>query len=102
MTNLTRRRFLKGLGAAVSLSLAPAIPLPAPKPVKKAVSPCIGASSFDACSGVFKDTDTIATLNGLFKEVYASKLENLIPTGVKLLEKVPFDKGSSSFSDESV
>lgn len=27
--NLSRRRFLKGLGAAVSLSLVPSIPLPA-------------------------------------------------------------------------
>ena len=31
-----------------------------------------------------------ATLNGLFKEVYAKKLENLIPDGVKLLREIPF------------
>jgi hypothetical protein len=36
--------------------------------------------------------NTAATLNGLFKEVYADKLENLIPDGVKLLTKIPFAK----------
>lgn len=36
--------------------------------------------------------NTAATLNGLFKEVYADKLENLIPDGVKLLTKIPFVK----------
>lgn len=30
------------------------------------------------------------TLNGLFKEVYADKLENLIPEGVKLMPRVKF------------
>lgn len=33
---------------------------------------------------------TIGTLNGLFKESYADKLENLIPDGVKLLNKIHF------------
>ena len=32
------------------------------------------------------------TLNGLFKEVYAKELVNLIPDGVKLLTKIPFSK----------
>jgi hypothetical protein len=32
------------------------------------------------------------TLNGLFKEVYADKLENLIPDGVKLLNKIKFSQ----------
>lgn len=32
----------------------------------------------------------LTTLNGLFKEVYADKLERLIPEGVKLLNKVEF------------
>ncbi len=36
--------------------------------------------------------NTAATLNGLFKEVYADKLENLIPDGVKLLKAIPFAK----------
>ena len=36
--------------------------------------------------------NTAATLSGLFKEVYANKLENLIPDGVKLLNKIPFAK----------
>lgn len=30
------------------------------------------------------------TLNGLFKEVYADKLENLIPEGVKLMPRIKF------------
>lgn len=34
--------------------------------------------------------NTVSTLNGLFKEVYASKIENLIPDGVKLLKLVPY------------
>ncbi len=34
--------------------------------------------------------NNLTTLNGLFKEVYASKLENLIPDGVKLLNMIPF------------
>lgn len=33
-----------------------------------------------------------STLNGLFKEVYADKLENLIPDGVKLLNKIKFSE----------
>lgn len=32
----------------------------------------------------------LGTLNGLFKEVYADKVENLIPDGVKLLKAVEF------------
>lgn len=32
----------------------------------------------------------VSTLNGLFKEVYADKLENLIPEGVKLMPRVKF------------
>ena len=34
--------------------------------------------------------NNLTTLNGLFKEVYADKLENLIPDGVKLLNMIPF------------
>ena len=34
----------------------------------------------------------LTTLNGLFKEVYASEIEDLIPDGVKLLIKIPFAK----------
>lgn len=33
---------------------------------------------------------TVGTLNGLFKEAYADKLEQLIPDGVKLLNKIKF------------
>lgn len=34
--------------------------------------------------------NTVLTLNGLFKEVYADKIENLIPEGTKFMQKVPF------------
>ena len=34
--------------------------------------------------------NTVSTLNGLFKEIYADKIENLIPDGVKLLKLVPY------------
>lgn len=34
--------------------------------------------------------NNLTTLNGLFKEVYADKLENIIPDGVKLLRQIPF------------
>ena len=34
--------------------------------------------------------NTVQTLNGLFKEVYADKIENLIPEGTKFMQKVPF------------
>lgn len=36
--------------------------------------------------------NTVTTLNGLFKEVYAEKLENLIPEGTKFMQKVPFSE----------
>lgn len=34
--------------------------------------------------------NTLSTLNGLFKEIYANKLEQLIPDGVKLYKQIPF------------
>ena len=34
--------------------------------------------------------NNLSTLNGLFKERYADKLENLIPDGVKLYKMIPF------------
>jgi hypothetical protein len=37
-------------------------------------------------------SNTLDTLNGLFKEVYAKDLIDLIPDGVKLLSKIPFAK----------
>lgn len=36
--------------------------------------------------------NTLDTLNGLFKEVYGKELIDLIPDGVKLLQKIPFAK----------
>lgn len=38
--------------------------------------------------------NTATTLTGLFKEVYAKKLENLVPDGVKLLNRIPFASAS--------
>lgn len=35
-------------------------------------------------------SNSLSTLNGLFKEVYAEKLKELIPDGVKLLNKIKF------------
>lgn len=34
--------------------------------------------------------NSVGNLNGLFKEVYADKLNDLIPDGVKLLNKIKF------------
>lgn len=34
--------------------------------------------------------NTVGTLNGFFKEVYASKLKDLIPDGVKLMNRIKF------------
>ncbi len=39
--------------------------------------------------------NTLDTLNGLFKSVYADQLQDLIPDGVKLLGKIPFSKRDS-------
>lgn len=36
--------------------------------------------------------NTVSSLNGLFKEVYGDKLENLIPEGTKFMKKVPFSE----------
>jgi hypothetical protein len=33
---------------------------------------------------------TVGTLNGFFKETYADRLAELIPDGVKLLNKIKF------------
>lgn len=45
------------------------------------------------------------TLNGFFKEVYAKRIENLIPDGVKLLNEIPFaarDKQNGNFYHQPV
>jgi hypothetical protein len=42
-------------------------------------------------NNVFSTPDgLVGNLNGLFKEVYADKMEDLIPDGVILLNKIPF------------
>ena len=39
------------------------------------------------------EANTFTTLNGNFKEIYADKIETLVPEGLKLINKVPFMKG---------
>lgn len=34
--------------------------------------------------------NNMTTLNGLFKERYADKIERLIPEGAKLMKEIPF------------
>lgn len=41
----------------------------------------------------------VSTLNGLFKEVYANDIKNLIPDGVKLLKLVPFIESSKEIGN---
>lgn len=43
--------------------------------------------------------NTLDTLNGLFKEVYASELKDLIPDGAKLLKRIPFAKKESTLGN---
>ena len=47
----------------------------------------------------YTGTNTLATLNGFFKEVYSANLENLIPDGVKLMSKIPFVKRDSQIGN---
>lgn len=44
--------------------------------------------------------NTKSTLNGLFKEIYANKIENLIPDGVKLLKMIPFLSGEKELGNK--
>lgn len=49
--------------------------------------------------------NSVGNLNGLFKESYADKLENLIPDGVKILNKIAFmskDKQPGNFYHQPV
>jgi hypothetical protein len=49
--------------------------------------------------------NTMATLNGLFKERYADKIERLIPDGAKLMKEIPFisrDKQPGNFYHQPV
>lgn len=43
--------------------------------------------------------NTVDTLNGMFKEVYSEKIENLIPDGVKLYNMIPFNKESKALGN---
>ena len=39
---------------------------------------------------------TVDTLNGLFKESYASKIRDLVPEGVKLLNMISFNSSDKA------
>lgn len=53
-----------------------------------------------AANNTFGTPDnTVGTLNGLFKEVYADKIKNLIPDGVKLLNAIDFLPKASSLGN---
>jgi hypothetical protein len=43
--------------------------------------------------------NVIGNLNGLFKEVYADKLKELIPDGVKLLNMIKFSQRSNDLGN---
>ena len=43
--------------------------------------------------------NTISTLNGLFKEVYGSKVQDLIPNGVELMKDIPFVKNADKLGN---
>jgi hypothetical protein len=49
--------------------------------------------------------NNMTTLNGLFKERYADKIERLIPEGAKLMKDIPFisrDKQPGNFYHQPV
>ena len=39
------------------------------------------------------------SLNGLFKEVYAEKIKDLVPDGLKLITKIPFSAKEASLGN---
>lgn len=39
-----------------------------------------------------QSTNDFSTMNGMFKDVYAKEIKNLVPDGVKLLNMIPFNK----------
>lgn len=44
------------------------------------------------------DANTISTLDGLFKQQYADKIENLIPSNKKLQEMIKFNSSQKNGS----
>ena len=38
----------------------------------------------------YSGANNMTTLNGLFRETYADKMERLIPEGTKLMQKIAF------------
>lgn len=47
----------------------------------------------------FPGTNDFSTLNGHFKEVYASKIKDLRPDGVKLLKGIQFMKAEKALGN---
>lgn len=45
------------------------------------------------------ESNTLATLDGLFKEQYASKIENLIPVNNKLQTMIKFNTSQKNGAD---
>lgn len=45
-------------------------------------------------------SNTVTTLNGLFKEVYADKIKDLVPAYTKLAKMVPFSKGDKQLGNQ--
>ena len=43
--------------------------------------------------------NTVSTLNGLFKEVYADKIVDLVPSQVKLINMIPFSLGDKQLGN---
>ena len=43
--------------------------------------------------------NTLDTLNGLFKEAYASDMKDLTPEGFKLVKRIPFAKRESQLGN---
>ena len=46
------------------------------------------------------NANVLATLNGLFKQIYADKLEQLIPDGVKLYKMIPFSSREKQIGNQ--
>lgn len=46
------------------------------------------------------NANTVSTLNGLFKEVYAADIKDLVPSQVKMINMVPFSAGDKQLGNQ--
>lgn len=46
------------------------------------------------------NANTVSTLNGLFKEVYAADIKDLVPSQVKMINLVPFSAGEKQLGNQ--